>query len=183
MCTGPTVYPLSADAFDVRDVDYRHRFSELNFCCRACRLPRLMISLDRRKRSMPRVYAPAVAGGNLLFCPHPAAILLGGDKVHAFAEFDKNPSFSRTSSRTQALYTVSHPSNDRKVRRCRKPGQTRGTAIALACREHGFLGPRKILSEKTARLYGIDIAAQTASSDKDIHGIGREPLFTDPGPV
>jgi predicted TIM-barrel fold metal-dependent hydrolase len=39
---GPTVYPLSADAFDVRDVDYAATdFPELNFIVEHVGLPRL----------------------------------------------------------------------------------------------------------------------------------------------
>jgi predicted TIM-barrel fold metal-dependent hydrolase len=79
---GPTVYPLSADAFDVRDVDYAATdFPELNFIVEHVGLPRLDDFADRHQESnvyaglsvamafvhlRPRYFDEIMA--NLLFC-------------------------------------------------------------------------------------------------------------------
>jgi predicted TIM-barrel fold metal-dependent hydrolase len=91
---GPTVYPLSRDAFDVHDVDYAATdFPNLNFIVEHCGLPRLedfcWIATQERNvyaglavampfiHPRPRYFAEIIA--NLLFWIGPDKILFGSD--------------------------------------------------------------------------------------------------------
>jgi uncharacterized protein len=159
---GPTVYPLSLDAFDVRDVDYAATdFPDLNFIVEHVGLPRLdefcFIAAQE-----PNVYAglsvatamvhlrPRYFGeimGNLLFWLGPDRLCFGSD---------------------YAIWTPQWLIE--KFMAYEMPAD-------LKEEYHADLTPeikRKILGENAARLYGIDIATQAAKLKND--GLGGAPV-------
>lgn len=155
---GPTVYPLSLDAFDVRDVDYAATdFPELNFIIEHVGLPRLddfcWIAAQESNvyaglsvasafvHLRPRYFGEIL--GNLLFWLGPDKICFGSD---------------------YAIWTPKWIVE--KFMAYQLPDD-------LKDEYHADLTPevkRKVLGENTARLYGIDIGAQTAKLSRD--GIG-----------
>jgi len=156
---GPTVYPLSLDAFDVRDVDYAATdFPELNFIVEHVGLPRLddfcWIAAQE-----PNVYAglsvasafvhlrPRYFGeilGNLLFWLGPDRICFGSDYAIWTPKWliEKFMAYELPEDLKQEYHTQLTP--DLK---------------------------RKILGENVARLYGIDIPAQTEKLSRDNIGL------------
>src|SRR6266699_2477435 len=155
---GPTVYPLSRDAFDVHDVDYAATdFPALNFIVEHVGLPRLedfcWIATQEKNvyaglavampfiHPRPRYFAEIMA--NLLFWIGPDKILFGSDYaiwtpkwlIEKFMAFELPDDISKEY----------------------------GVDLSLEIK-------RKILGENAARLYGIDIATQQAKLSRD--GIG-----------
>jgi len=158
---GPTVYPLSADAFDVHDVDYAATdFPDLNFIVEHVGLPRLddfcWIAAQESNvyaglsvaiafvHLRPRYFAEIIA--NLLFWLGPDKLCFGSDYAIWSPKWliEKFMAFELPEDLKQE-YDV----------------------------DLTFDIKRKILGENTARLYGIDIAAQTAKLSKDGIGLAR----------
>src|ERR1700739_1667246 len=157
---GPTVYPLSSDAFDVRDVDYAATdFPDLNFIVEHVGLPRLddfcWIAAQESNvyaglsvamafsRLRPQYFAEIMA--NLLFWLGPDKLCFGSD------------------------YAIWSPKwLIEKFMAFELPDEIK--------KEYGVdLTPeikRKILGENAARLYGIDIATQKAKLSQDRIPIG-----------
>jgi predicted TIM-barrel fold metal-dependent hydrolase len=152
---GPTVYPLSKDAFDVHDVDYAATdFPELNFIIEHVGLPRLddFCWIAKQEKNVyaglavasafiatrPRYFAEIMA--NLLYWVGEDKILFGSDYaiwtpkwiVEAFARFELPEDIK----------------------------EEYGVDLTPQAK-------RKILGENAARLYGIDIAAQKAKLAQD----------------
>jgi len=155
---GPTIYPLSRDAFDVHDVDYAATdFPTLNFIVEHVGLPRLedfcWIAVQESNvyaglavamafiRLRPHYFAEIVA--NLLFWLGPDRLCFGSDYaiwspkwlIEKFMDFEL-------------------PEDVKKEY---------GVDLTLDIK-------RKILGENAARLYGIDINTQQAKLSQD--GIG-----------
>ena len=155
---GPTVYPLSKDAFDVHDVDYAATdFPELNFIIEHVGLPRLddFCWIAKQEKNVyaglavasafiatrPRYFAEKMA--NLLYWVGEDKILFGSDYaiwtpkwiVEAFARFELPEDIK----------------------------EEYGVDLTPQAK-------RKILGENAARLYGIDIAAQKAKLAQDSIG-------------
>jgi len=160
---GPTVYPLSRDAFDVHDVDYAATdFPGLNFIVEHIGLPRLedfcwiaaqesnvyagmsvaMAFVQRR----PRYFAEIVA--NLLFWLGPDKLCFGSD----YAIW--SPKWL-----IEQFMAFELPDDIR---------QEYGVDLTLETK-------RKILGENAARLYGIDIATQKAKLSRDKVGVTLAP--------
>ncbi len=156
---GPTIYPLSRDAFDVHDVDYAATdFPHLNFIVEHVGLPRLedfcWIATQEKNvyagmsvamafiHGRPRYFADIIA--NLLYWLDEDRILFGSDYalwhprwlIEKFLDFELPEDIEKEY----------------------------GVALTPQVK-------RKILGENAARLYGIDIAAQTAILKDD--EIGR----------
>jgi uncharacterized protein len=152
---GPTVYPLSADAFDVRDVDYAATdFPDLNFIVKHVGLPRLddfcWIATQEANvyaglsvamafvHLRPKYFAEIIA--NLLFWLGPDKLLFGRDYAIWSPKWliDKFMAFELPDDIKQEYHVD----------------------LTLETK-------RKILGENAARLYGIDIPAQTAKLKSD----------------
>jgi uncharacterized protein len=155
---GPTVYPLSRDAFDVHDVDYAATdFPDLNFIVEHVGLPRLedfcWIATQESNvyaglsvamafsRLRPQYFAEIIA--NLLFWLGPDKLCFGSD----YAIW--SPKWL-----IEKFMAFELPDEIKKEY---------GVDLTLEIK-------RKILGENAARLYGIDIAAQKAKLSQD--GIG-----------
>lgn len=155
---GPTVYPLSGDAFDVHDVDYAATdFPELNFIVEHVGLPRLedfcWIATQESNvyaglsvamafsRLRPQYFAEIMA--NLLFWLGPDKLCFGSD----YAIW--SPKWL-----IEKFMAFELPDDIKKEY---------GVDLTLEIK-------RKILGENAARLYGIDIATQKAKLSQD--GIG-----------
>ena len=157
---GPTIYPLSRDAFDVHDVDYAATdFPNLNFIVEHVGLPRLedfcWIATQEKNvyagmsvamafiHGRPRYFADIVA--NLLYWLDEDRILFGSDYAlwHPKWLIEKFLAFEL-------------PEDIEKEY---------GVALTPQVK-------RKILGENAARLYGINIAEQTARLKED--EIGRQ---------
>jgi predicted TIM-barrel fold metal-dependent hydrolase len=155
---GPTVYPLSADAFDVHDVDYAATdFPDLNFIVEHVGLPRLddfcWIAAQESNvyaglsvamafvHLRPRYFAEILA--NLLFWLGPDKLCFGSDYAIWSPKWliEKFMAFELPEDLKQEYHV-----------------------------DLTFEIKRKILGENTARLYEIDIPAQTAKLSQD--GIG-----------
>lgn len=155
---GPTVYPLSRDAFDVHDVDYAATdFPALNFIVEHIGLPRLedFCWIATQESNVyaglsvamafigPRPHYFAEIMANLLFWLGPDKLCFGSDYaiwspkwlIEKFMEFEL-------------------PEDIKKEY---------GVDLTLDIQ-------RKILGENAARLYGIDIGSQQATLSQD--GIG-----------
>jgi predicted TIM-barrel fold metal-dependent hydrolase len=152
---GPTVYPLSLDAFDVRDVDYAATdFPELNFIVEHVGLPRLddfcWIAAQE-----PNVYAglsvasafvhlrPRYFGeilGNLLFWLGPDRICFGSDYAIWTPKW-----------LIEKFMAYEFPEDLKQEYHAELTAELK----------------RKILGENVARLYGIDIPAQTEKLSQD----------------
>src|SRR6516164_1390716 len=152
---GPTVYPLSADAFDVRDVDYAATdFPTLNFIVEHVGLPRLddfcWIATQESNvyaglsvamafiHLRPKYFAEIIA--NLLFWLGPDKLCFGSDYAIWSPKWliDKFMAFELPDDIKQEYHVD----------------------LTLETK-------RKILGENAARLYGIDIPAQTAKLGSD----------------
>ncbi len=152
---GPTVYPLSRDAFDVHDVDYAATdFPNLNFIVEHVGLPRLedfcWIATQEKNvyaglavampfiHPRPRYFAEIMA--NLLFWLGPDKILFGSDYAIWTPKWliDKFMAFELPDDIKQEY----------------------GVDLTMEVK-------RKILGENAARLYGIDIAAQRQKLNND----------------
>ena len=156
---GPTIYPLSLDAFDVADVDYAATdFPNLNFIIEHVGLPRLddfcWIATQERNvfaglsvamafiHPRPKYFAEIIA--NLLFWLGEDKILFGSDYaiwspkwlIEKFMAFDF-PDDIKEEYKVELTPAVK----------------------------------RKILGENAARLYGIDIPARKAALSKDEIGL------------
>ena len=152
---GPTVYPLSSDAFDVRDVDHAATdFPDLNFIVEHVGLPRLddfcwiatqepnvfaglsvaMAFIHLR----PRYFGEIVA--NLLFWLGPDRLCFGSDYAIWSPKWliEKFMAYELPEDLKQEYHVD----------------------LTLEIK-------RKILGENAARLYGIDIPAQTAKLSRD----------------
>ncbi len=157
---GPTVYPLSRDAFDVHDVDYvATDFPNLNFIVEHIGLPRLedfcWIATQERNvyagmavamafiHKRPRYFAEIMA--NLLFWLGEDKILFGSD--YALWE----PKWL-----VEEFMAFELPEDIK---------EEYGVDLTLETK-------RKILSENAARLYGIDMAALKEKLSQD--EIGRQ---------
>jgi len=155
---GPTVYPLSRDAFDVHDVDYAATdFPDLNFIVEHVGLPRLedfcWIATQESNvyaglsvamafsRLRPQYFAEIIA--NLLFWLGPDKLCFGSD----YAIW--SPKWL-----IEKFMAFELPDDIKKEY---------GVDLTLEIK-------RKILGENAARLYGIDIAMQKAKLSQD--GIG-----------
>ena len=155
---GPTVYPLSRDAFDVHDVDYAATdFPDLNFIVEHIGLPRLedfcWIATQESNvyagmavamafiHLRPRYFAEIVA--NLLFWLGPDKLCFGSDYAIWSPQW-----------LIEKFMAFELPEDIRKEY---------GVDLTLETK-------RKILGENAARLYGIDIAAQKGKLSQD--GIG-----------
>jgi predicted TIM-barrel fold metal-dependent hydrolase len=157
---GPTVYPLSADAFDVHDVDYAATdFPELNFIVEHVGLPRLddfcwiaaqaanvYAGLSVAKAFVhlrPRYFGEIMA--NLLFWLGPDKLCFGSDYAIWSPKWliEKFMAFELPDDLKQEYHVD----------------------LTLETK-------RKILGENTARLYGIDIEAQSAKLRRDGIAIG-----------
>jgi predicted TIM-barrel fold metal-dependent hydrolase len=155
---GPTVYPLSRDAFDVHDVDYAATdFPDLNFIVEHVGLPRLedfcWIATQESNvyaglsvamafsRLRPQYFAEIMA--NLLFWLGPDKLCFGSD----YAIW--SPKWL-----IEKFMAFELPDDIKKEY---------GVDLTLEIK-------RKILGENAARLYGIDIATQKAKLSQD--GIG-----------
>src|SRR6266446_5562135 len=158
---GPTVYPLSADAFDVRDVDYAATdFPELNFIVEHVGLPRLddfcWIAAQESNvyaglsvamafvHLRPRYFAEIMA--NLLFWLGPDKLCFGSDYAIWSPKWliEKFMAFELPEDLKQEYHV-----------------------------DLTFEVKRKILGENIARLYGIDISAQAAKLRQDGIAPGR----------
>lgn len=164
---GPTVYPLSRDAFDVHDVDYAATdFPALNFVVEHVGLPRLddfcWIATQERNvyaglavampfiHPRPRYFAEIMA--NLLFWLGPEKILFGSDYaiwtpkwlIEKFMAFELPDDMSKEY----------------------------GVELSLEIK-------RKILGENAARLYGIDPAAHREKLRRDAIGIDLAAAIAD----
>jgi uncharacterized protein len=155
---GPTVYPLSRDAFDVHDVDYAATdFPDLNFIVEHVGLPRLedfcWIATQESNvyaglsvamafsRLRPQYFAEIMA--NLLFWLGPDKLCFGSD----YAIW--SPKWL-----IEKFMAFELPDDIKKEY---------GVDLTLEIK-------RKILGENATRLYGIDIATQKAKLSQD--GIG-----------
>lgn len=155
---GPTVYPLSRDAFDVHDVDYAATdFPDLNFIVEHIGLPRLedfcWIATQESNvyaglsvamafsRLRPQYFAEIMA--NLLFWLGPDKLCFGSD----YAIW--SPKWL-----IEKFMAFELPDEIKKEY---------GVDLTLEIK-------RKILGENAARLYGIDLAMQQAKLSQD--GIG-----------
>jgi predicted TIM-barrel fold metal-dependent hydrolase len=155
---GPTIYPLSMDAFDVHDVDDAATdFPALNFIVEHVGLPRLedfcwiatqeanvyaglsaaMAFIYRR----PRYFAEIMA--NLLFWLGPEKLCFGSDYAIWSPQWQ-----------IETFMAFEFPEEIQ---------QEYGVELTLEIK-------RKILGENAARLYGIDIGAQKTVLSQD--GIG-----------
>lgn len=152
---GPTVYPLSADAFDVHDVDYAATdFPELNFIVEHVGLPRLddfcWIAAQESNvyaglsvamafvHLRPRYFGEIVA--NLLFWLGPDKLCFGSD----YAIWTPKWLIEKFMA-----YELPHDLKEEYH-------------VDLTVETK-----RKILGENAARLYGIDIPAKTAKLKND----------------
>lgn len=156
---GPTIYPLSRDAFDVHDVDYAATdFPNLNFIVEHVGLPRLedfcWIATQEKNvyagtsvamafiHARPRYFGDIIA--NLLFWLDEDRILFGSD------------------------YALWHPKwLIEKFLAFKLPEDIEkeyGVELTLDVK-------RKILGENAARLYGIDIAERTGQLAGDKIGV------------
>ncbi len=152
---GPTVYPLSADAFDVHDVDYAATdFPELNFIVEHVGLPRLddfcWIAAQESNvyaglsvamafvHLRPRYFGEIMA--NLLFWLGPDKLCFGSDYAIWSPKWliDKFVAYELP----QDLKDEYHVELSAEIK-------------------------RKIMGENAARLYGIDIPAQRAKLRAD----------------
>src|SRR5262249_19159249 len=159
---GPTVYPLSADAFDVRDVDYAATdFPDLNFIVEHVGLPRLddfcWIATQESNvyaglsvamafiHLRPKYFAEIIA--NLLFWLRPDKLCLGSDYAIWSPKWliNKLRAFELRDKKKQEYHV----------------DLTRETK-------------RKILGETAPRLYGIDIPAQTVKLSSDRVAASRD---------
>jgi predicted TIM-barrel fold metal-dependent hydrolase len=155
---GPTVYPLSSDAFDVRDVDHAATdFPDLNFIVEHVGLPRLddfcWIATQEANvfaglsvamafvHLRPRYFGEIMA--NLLFWLGPDRLCFGSDYAIWSPKWliEKFMAYELPEDLKQEYHV-----------------------------DLTFEIKRKILGENAARLYGIDIAAQAARLRRD--GIG-----------
>jgi predicted TIM-barrel fold metal-dependent hydrolase len=156
---GPTVYPLSRDAFDVHDVDYAATdFPALNFIVEHVGLPRLedfcWIATQEKNvyaglavampfiHPRPRYFAEIMA--NLLFWLGPDKILFGSDYAIWTPKWQ-----------IEKLMAFELPDDIR---------QEYGVELTLEIK-------RKILGENAARLYGIDPAAHREKLRRDAIGV------------
>jgi predicted TIM-barrel fold metal-dependent hydrolase len=156
---GPTVYPLSRDAFDVHDVDYAATdFPDLNFIIEHIGLPRLedfcWIATQESNvyaglsvtmafsRLRPQYFAEIMA--NLLFWLGPDKLCFGSD----YAIW--SPKWL-----IEKFMAFELPDEIKKEY---------GVDLTLEIK-------RKILGENAARLYGIDIALQQAKLRQDRIGV------------
>ena len=156
---GPTVYPLSADAFDVRDVDYAATdYPDLNFIVEHLGLPRLddfcwiaaqesnvyagMSVATAFIHPRPRYFAEIVA--NLLFWLGPDKLCFGSDYAIWTPKWiiDKFMGFDLPDDIKEEF----------------------GVDLTLETK-------RKILGENCARLYGIDIEARKEKLSRDEIGV------------
>jgi predicted TIM-barrel fold metal-dependent hydrolase len=155
---GPTVYPLSMDAFDVRDVDYAATdFPALNFIVEHVGLPRLedFCWIATQESNVyaglsvamafihPRPHYFAEIMANLLFWLGPEKLCFGSD----YAVW--SPKWL-----IEKFMAFELPEEIKKEY---------GVELTLDIK-------RKILGENAARLYGIDIGTQKATLCQD--GIG-----------
>jgi predicted TIM-barrel fold metal-dependent hydrolase len=155
---GPTVYPLSMDAFDVRDVDYAATdFPALNFIVEHVGLPRLedFCWIATQESNVyaglsvamafihPRPHYFAEIMANLLFWLGPEKLCFGSD----YAVW--SPKWL-----IEKFMAFELPEEIKKEY---------GVDLTLDIK-------RKILGENAARLYGIDISTQKAKLSQD--GIG-----------
>ncbi len=155
---GPTVYPLSADAFDVHDVDYAATdYPDLNFIVEHIGLPRFddfcwiaaqesnvyagMSVATAFIHRRPRYFAEIVA--NLLFWLGPDKLLFGSD-------------YAIWSPRWMIEKFIDFELPDDIVAEY-------GVELDLTTK-------RKILGENAARLYDIDIVDRRARLNKDTIG-------------
>jgi len=158
---GPTVYPLSMDAFDVRDVDYAAtEFPELNFIVGHVGLPRLddfcwIAAQDTNIYAglsvamafvhlRPRYFGEIMA--NLLFWLGPDRLCFGSDYAIWTPKWliEKFVAYELPEDLKQEYHVD----------------------LTLEIK-------RKILGENAARLYGIDIGAQKAKLSRDAIGVER----------
>jgi predicted TIM-barrel fold metal-dependent hydrolase len=156
---GPTVYPLSRDAFDVHDVDYAATdFPALNFIVEHVGLPRLedFCWIATQESNMyaglsvamafihlrPRYFAEIMA--NLLFWLGPDKLCFGSDYAIWSPRWliEKFMAFELPDDIKQEYHVD----------------------LTLEIK-------RKILGENIARLYGIDIASQQAKLRQDSIGV------------
>jgi predicted TIM-barrel fold metal-dependent hydrolase len=156
---GPTVYPLSRDAFDVHDVDYAATdFPHLNFIVEHIGLPRLedfcWIATQEKNvyagmsvampfiNPRPKYFAEIIA--NLLFWLGEDRLLFGSDYAiwHPKWIIEKFMAFTLPDD-IQAEY---------------------GVNLTPAVK-------RKILGENAARLYGIDVAHRRETLRQDEIGV------------
>ncbi len=156
---GPTVYPLSMDAFDVHDVDYAATdFPDLNFIVEHIGLPRFedfcwiaaqesnvyagMSVATAFIHPRPRYFAEIVA--NLLYWLGPEKLFFGSD----FAIWSPGWLIEK--------FIAFELPDDIK--------QEYNVDLTLEIK-------RKILGENIARLYGIDIATQKTKLSEDEIGV------------
>jgi predicted TIM-barrel fold metal-dependent hydrolase len=156
---GPTIYPLSLDAFDVHDVDYvATDFPALNFIVEHVGLPRLedfcWIAAQEANvyaglsaamafiHPRPRYFAEIMA--NLLFWLGPEKLCFGSD----YAVW--SPKWL-----IEKFMAFELPEEIKKEY---------GVDLTLDIK-------RKILGENAARLYGIDLGAQKAKLSQDKIGV------------
>jgi predicted TIM-barrel fold metal-dependent hydrolase len=158
---GPTVYPLSIDAFDVRDVDDAATdFPDLNFIVEHVGLPRLddfcWIAAQESNvyaglsvamafvHLRPRYFGEIIA--NLLFWLGPDKLCFGSDYAIWSPKWliEKFMAYELPDDLKQEYHAD----------------------LTLDIK-------RKILGENAARLYGIDIAAQTAKLSRDMIGTAQ----------
>ncbi len=161
---GPTVYPLSADAFDVRDVDYAATdYPELNFIVEHLGLPRLddfcwiaaqesnvyagMSVATAFVHPRPRYFAEIVA--NLLFWLGPDKLCFGSDYAIWTPKWliDKFMAFELPDDIKEEF----------------------GVDLTLEIK-------RKILGENVARLYEIDIPDRKEKLNRDEIGLRQAQL-------
>jgi predicted TIM-barrel fold metal-dependent hydrolase len=157
---GPTVYPLSSDAFDVRDVDHAATdFPDLNFIVEHVGLPRLddfcWIATQESNvyaglsvamafvHLRPRYFGEIMA--NLLFWLGPDKLCFGSDYAIWSPKWliEKFMAFELPEDMKEEYHV-----------------------------DLTFEIKRKILGENAARLYGIDIGSQTAKLSRDGMGAG-----------
>jgi len=158
---GPTVYPLSMDAFDVRDVDHAAtEFPELNFIVEHVGLPRLddfcwIAAQDTNIYAglsvamafvhlRPRYFGEIMA--NLLFWLGPDRLCFGSDYAIWTPKW-----------LIEKFMAYELPDDLKQEYHC---------DLTLEIK-------RKILGENAARLYGIDIGAQKAKLSRDAIGVER----------
>lgn len=158
---GPTVYPLSIDAFDVRDVDYAATdFPDLNFIVEHVGLPRLddfcWIAAQESNvyaglsvamafvHLRPRYFGEIM--GNLLFWLGPDKLCFGSDYAIWTPKWliEKFMAYQMPDDLKQEYHAD----------------------LTLEVK-------RKILGENAARLYGIDVKAQAAKLSGDALGMAR----------
>jgi predicted TIM-barrel fold metal-dependent hydrolase len=158
---GPTVYPLSIDAFDVRDVDYAATdFPDLNFIVEHVGLPRLddfcWIAAQESNvyaglsvamafvHLRPRYFGEIM--GNLLFWLGPDKLCFGSDYAIWTPKWliEKFMAYQMPDDLQQEYHVD----------------------LTLDVK-------RKILGENAARLYGIDVKAQAAKLSGDAIAVAR----------